>query len=73
MNDKISLFITTSLITFGAIGNLIRLYWNISASIGFCVLPGWTGAILFLGLGLLAAWSFRELAAYHPPSNASNH
>jgi hypothetical protein len=39
------------------------------------VLPGWTGAFFFLGLGLLAAWSFRSLASIPfslPPSDSSH-
>lgn len=74
MSDKATLFLTTLFVTFGAIANLVRLFWNIPVTIGSCFLPGWTGAIFFVGLGLLATWSFRALAALSslPPTNPSN-
>ncbi len=75
MSDKATLFITSALVTLGAIANLSRVLWDLPVCIGSLVLPGWTGAFLFIGLGLLAAWSFRSLAAFPsslPPSNPSN-
>jgi hypothetical protein len=60
MSDKTALLLSTSFITFAAIANLVRLFWDIPLSIGSVILPGWTGALFFLGLGLLSAWSFRE-------------
>lgn len=61
MKEKTPLIILSCLITFAAIANLVRLLWNIPISIGTITLPGWTGSIFFLVLGLLAAWSFRAL------------
>lgn len=61
MKEKTPLILIACLITFGAIANLVRLLWNIPVSIGTVTLPGWTGSIFFLVLGLLAAWSFRAL------------
>ena len=73
VKTRISLLLTTCLVTFVAIANLVRLFWNLSITIGPLALPGWTGAFFFLGLGLLAAWSFREIASFYPPpSNPSN-
>lgn len=73
MSDKTTLLMTSSLVAFAAIVNLSRLLWNIPLSIGSCTLPGWTGALFYLGLGLLAAWSFRALALFsHPPTDHSN-
>ncbi|WP_075882692.1 hypothetical protein [Candidatus Protochlamydia sp. W-9] len=63
MKNKNALLVSCTLITFVAIGNLIRLFWDISLSIGPLELPGWTGAIGFLLFGILAAWSFQELYA----------
>lgn len=61
MNEKTPLIILTFLITFVAIANLVRLLWNIPMIIGSFYLAGWTGAIAYVILGLLAAWSFRAL------------
>ena len=74
MSDKAVLTLTTSLIALSAIANLVRLFWNIPISIGTFILPGWTGALFFIALGLLAAWSFRALGALYPqsPTNLSN-
>lgn len=74
MSDKATLLLTILLVTFAAIANLVRLLWNISISIGTVVLPGWTGGIFFIGLGLLAAWSFRALGGLssQPPVDPSN-
>lgn len=74
MSDKTTLILTTFFVIFAAIANLIRFLWDIPISIGSCILPGWTGAIFFLGLGLLAAWSFRALGGLYPPppTNLSN-
>lgn len=75
MSDKATLFMTSSFVALGAIANLGRLLWDLPVCIGPFVLPGWTGAFFFIGLGLLAAWSFRSLAAFPfspPPSDPSN-
>ncbi len=74
MSDKTTLMVTTLWVTFTAIANLVRLFWNIPVSIGSLILPGWTGALFFLALGLLSAWSFRALAGLYPPppTNLSN-
>lgn len=61
MKEKTPLVILVCLISFGALANLMRLFWDIPVTIGTFTLPGWTGAIFFLVLGLLAAWSFRAL------------
>ncbi len=61
MKEKAPLVVLTCLITFAAIANLVRLLWNIPISIGTFTLPGWTGSIFFIVLGLLSAWSFRAL------------
>ncbi len=63
-SNKTALLTCASLLTCGAIANLARLFWNIPLSIGSLYLPGWTGAIAFVLLGLLAAWSFREIYAF---------
>lgn len=62
MSDKNTLRLITLLVTFAALANLARFFWNVSVSIGTVVLPGWTGGIAYLLLGLLAAWSFRAIA-----------
>jgi uncharacterized membrane protein len=74
MSDKATLILITLLVTFAAIANLVRLFWNIPVSIGSFILPGWTGAFFFLVLGLLSAWSFRALGGLYPPppKNLSN-
>lgn len=74
MTDKATLILTTLFVTFAAIVNLVRLYWNIPISIGSFILPGWTGGFFFLGLALLSAWSFRALGGLYPPppTNLSN-
>lgn len=74
MSDKATLTLTALFITFGALANLVRFFWNISVTIGSFVLPGWTGALFYIGLGLLAAWSFRAVGALYPhsPENISN-
>lgn len=74
MSDKATLTLMSLFITLGAIANLVRLFWDISFSIGTLVLPGWTGAIFFIGLGLLSAWSFRAIYGLYPysPTNPSN-
>lgn len=61
MKEKTPLILATFLITLMAIANLMRLLWNIPVTIGTFTLPGWTGSIFFLVLGLLSAWSFRSL------------
>lgn len=61
---KTALLTCAYLFTCGAIANLVRLFWNISLSLGSFSLPGWTGAIGFILLGLLGAWSFREIYAF---------
>lgn len=74
MTDKATLVLTTLFVTFAAVANLIRLLWDIPVSIGFFVLPGWTGAFFFLGLGLLATWSFRALGGLYPqPPTTPSH
>lgn len=71
MSDKTTLLLTTLLVTVGAIANLARFFWNISIVVGTLVLPGWTGALFFIALGLLATWSFRALGGlcFPPPIN----
>lgn len=61
--DKTPLVLTTLLITIVAIANLIRFLWNIPIIVGSLVLPGWTGGVAFIILGLLAAWSIWSLRA----------
>jgi|GEM_PF-5629868 len=61
MKEETPLIILTLLVTFAAIANLVRLLWNIPILIGTFYLPGWTGSVAFIILGLLAAWSFRAL------------
>jgi len=61
MKERTPLVILTFLITFIAIANLVRLFWNIPIMIGTFVLPGWTGSIAYVACALLAAWSFRAL------------
>ena len=74
MSDKATLLLTTLCVTFGALANLVRLFWNIPVHIGTLTLPGWTGALFFVGFGLLAVWSFRALGNLYPPppTNLSN-
>lgn len=63
--DKTPLYLISSFIALGAIANLARFFWDIPAIIGPIFLPGWTGAVLFIVLGLLAAWSFKSLFSSH--------
>lgn len=74
MTDKTTLIFLALFVTFAAMANLVRLFWNIPIYIGSLHLPGWTGALFYLGLALLATWSFRSLSALysHPPTNSSN-
>ncbi len=72
MTDKGTLILTSSLVALIAIVNLGRLLWNIPIIIGSLTLPGWTGGILYLALGLLAAWSFRAFGASPHPGDPSN-
>lgn len=72
ITDRPALLTATALITFLAITNLIRLFWNISIYIGSFHLPGWTGLLFFLGLGTLAIWAWKELTFFHPPTNSSD-
>jgi len=59
--NKTPLYLMTLLVTFIAIVNLGRFFWDITITVDGIVLPGWTGAIAFVILGLLAAWSFKSL------------
>lgn len=70
MSDKTVLFLTALFVAFSAVANLIRLLWDISICIGPLTFPGWTGGLGYLALGLLAAWSFRALAALSDPHPA---
>lgn len=67
--DKLPLVLTSLLIGIAAIANLVRFIWNIPVAVGSLFLPGWTGGVLFIILGLLSAWSLR--AIFSSPS--SNH
>lgn len=66
--DQLPLLIGTLCITFSALANLVRFLWNIPVAVGSFQLPGWTGGIAFVVLGLLAAWMFQALGLY-PPKN----
>jgi hypothetical protein len=59
--NKTPLFILSLVVTLQAIANLVRFLWDIPVMIGSFPLPGWTGALFFVFLGLLAAWAFRAL------------
>ena len=74
MTDKTTLFLTTLFVTFAAVANLVRLIWDIPICIGPLTFPGWTGGIVYLGFGMLSAWSFRALSSLsgHPPSIPSD-
>jgi hypothetical protein len=74
MSDRAILLLTILFVTYAAIANLVRLFWNITITIGTVVLPGWTGAIFFIGFGLMSAWSFRAFITLFSqnPSNPSN-
>jgi hypothetical protein len=60
--EKLPLLLCVLLVTIGAIANFVRFLWDIPISLGTFVLPGWTGGILFIMLGLLSAWAFKALA-----------
>lgn len=68
MSPKFPLWLTSSLVAFVALANLFRFLWNIPVSVGSLILPGWTGGVAFIALGLLAAWSFRALSALCLPN-----
>jgi hypothetical protein len=85
MSDKTTLVLTTLLVTSLSITHLVRFFWNIPISLGPLTLPGWTGALFFLGFGLLSAWAFRAIRSIPktppkalddpyltPPTNSSN-
>ena len=59
--EKFILLVSAFVITFQALANLIRFLWDIPVMIGEVYLPGWTGALLFILLGLLAALMFRAI------------
>lgn len=61
MSNRTPLFIVTLLVAGAALVHLARLFWNVTATVGDFSFPGWTGAVFFLILGMLAAWSFRSL------------
>jgi hypothetical protein len=67
MSNKTTLLLSSLFVVFVAIANLIRMLWDISLSIGPIYLPGWTGAIAYFLLGLLALWSFRSLTILYDP------
>lgn len=67
MSDKSTLLCTILFVTFAALANLFRFLWDVSISIGSWTLPGWTGALLYLALALLATWSFKALANLYSP------
>lgn len=67
MSDKATLFLTILFVTLVAVANLVRLLWDIAIHVGPLTLPGWTGGVAFLGLGLLAMWAFRALASLSAP------
>jgi hypothetical protein len=70
---KFSLYLPNFFIIVTAIANLVRFLWNIPMVIGNCFLPGWTGGVLFILLGLVAAWSFRALVLFcRPPETPLN-
>ena len=64
MSDKAILTLTSLTISCGAIAHLIRFFLNIPLSIGTYTLPGWTGAIFYLGLSFLACYSFRAIKTF---------
>ena len=74
MSNQSIILTITLFITFAAIANLVRFFWDVSICIGSLILPGWTGGFAYLGFGLLSAFSFRALAtlSFSPPSNHSN-
>ena len=49
---------------FAAIANLARVLWNVPVMIGSFTLPGWTGALFFLGFGVVAGWALRAFYIY---------
>lgn len=59
--ERAPLVLCVCFIALASIANLVRFLWDIPVMIGSLLLPGWTGAILFILLGLLAAWGFRAL------------
>lgn len=61
MTYQSTLFLIILIVTFAAVANLARLLWDISIVVGPLTLPGWTGGIAYLALGLLASWAFRAL------------
>lgn len=65
MSDRIPLLIAVLFIAAAAVGNLIRALWNIPVMIGSFLLPGWTGALIFIALGLLSAWAFKALLSLY--------
>lgn len=75
MSGRSTLLLASLFITIAALANLARVFWNISVRIGSLTLPAWTGAFLYIALGLLAAWSFKAVCDYtfsHPPIDPSN-
>lgn len=64
MSTRFILFLPHFLVMLMAVANLGRVLWNIPVTVGTWIFPGWTGALLFIGLGLIAAWSFRALALF---------
>ncbi len=67
MSDKNTLRLMTSFVTFAALANMVRFFWDIPVTIGRVFLPGWTGGIAYLVLGILAAWSFKAISALSSP------
>lgn len=61
--EKTPFILSTCFITLLALAQLVRLIWNIPMQVGSLQFPGWTGAIFFIALGLLAAWCTQSLIA----------
>lgn len=59
--NLLPLVIGAALIGFVSLANLVRLIWDIPAHIGAITLPGWSGGIAFVVLGLLSIWMFRAI------------
>lgn len=61
MKEKLPLVIILVLVSFVALANLWRFFWNVSVHIDGVELPGWTGLVAFAVLGTLVLWAARAL------------
>lgn len=60
---SIPVVLSVIIIALMAVGHLIRFIWHVPVIVGTFTVPLWFSGVCFIILGLLAAWSFKDLYA----------